>query len=159
VIAQPLGVPLRGGKMSIMAIALALHMIGLVIWLGAGTLFPLFILPALNGVDEGNRRKFLSIFTNRFLPYFVVSGIVVGLTGWYQTVQMSEDLILPAIIAKHIVILVLIVVSAYYWLYLARRLSKPEPTNKILWNQFTILAWVQAALGIIILIITGWLTS
>jgi uncharacterized membrane protein len=159
VIAQPLGVPLRGEKMSLMAIALALHMIGLVIWLGAGTVFPIFILPAINGLDEENKRKFLGIFTNRFLPYFVVSGIVVGLTGWYQTVQMSEDLILPAIIAKHIVILVLIIVSVYFWLYLARRLSKPEPTDKKLWGQFSLLAWVQAALGIIVLIITGWLTS
>ena len=134
-------------------------MIGLVIWVGAGTLMPIVIIPALRGVDDTNRTKFMSIFTKLFLPYFVISGIVVGLTGWYQTVQMLSDLNIPAIIAKHIAILPLIAVSIYYWFFLARKLSKPETTNNNIWGQFVIFGWIQAILGIIVLVLTGWLTS
>jgi uncharacterized membrane protein len=145
--------------MSVIAISLTLHMIGLVIWLGVGTIFPIIVLPALNGLDEGNRTKFLNIFTKRFMPFFVISGIAVGITGWYQTVQMTDDLNIPVMIAKHIAILPLIAVSVYYWLYLARRSSKPETADKKNWNLLIIFGWIQCILGIIVLILTGWLTS
>jgi putative copper export protein len=122
-------------------------------------LFPLIILPAINGIDEENRKIFLNNFTKRFTPYFAISGIVVGITGWYQSVQMEDDLNLPVLIAKHIAILPLIVVSIYYWLYLTPRISKTETSDKKLWNQIIILGWVQCILGIIVLLLTGWLTS
>jgi hypothetical protein len=72
--------------------------------------------------------------------------------------MMMDDLNIPVTVAKHVVILPLIAVSAYIWFYLARKLSKPA-ADQSLWAQLTVWSWIQAGLGVAVLILTGWLTG
>ncbi|MGD0174547.1 MAG: hypothetical protein ABSC61_09045 [Anaerolineales bacterium] len=144
--------------MSLLGVVFTIHMIGLVIWLGAAFLLPIAVLPALKSLAAAEQNKFIDKFTSRFIPWFVIGGIAVGLTGWAQTTMMADDLNIPVMIAKHVAILPLIAVSAYIWFYLARKLSKPGAEQK-LWTQFVVWGWIQAGLGVIVLILTGWLTG
>jgi hypothetical protein len=96
--------------------------------------------------------------TKRFIPWFVLGGIAVGITGWIQTEMMMDDLNIPVMVAKHLVILPLIAVSAYLWFFLARKLSKPAADQR-LWAQLMVWSWIQAGLGVVALILTGWLTG
>ena len=143
--------------MTLLGVVFTFHMIGLVIWLGAAFVLPIALIPAVKVLDTAGQSKFMELFTKRFLPWFIVGGIAVGLTGWAQ-VNMIDDLNIPVTIAKHIVILPLIAVSAYIWFYLARKLSQPGADQK-LWTQLAVWGWVQAALGVVVLILTGWLTG
>ncbi|MGD0807764.1 MAG: hypothetical protein ABSA10_09925 [Anaerolineales bacterium] len=144
--------------MSLLGVVFTLHMIGLVIWLGAAFLLPIAVIPAVRSLAAAEQNKFMDKFTRRFIPWFVIGGITVGLTGWAQTTMMVDDLNIPVMIAKHVAILPLIAVSAYIWFYLATKLSKPGADQK-LWTQFVVWGWIQAGLGVIVLILTGWLTG
>jgi uncharacterized membrane protein len=145
--------------MSILGVYFTFHMVGLVIWLGAAFLLPLAIVPAVKSLEGLDQLKFMEVFNKRFLPWFIVAGIAVGLSGLMQTIQMKDDLNLPIVIAKHFAILPLIAVSAYIWFYLVRKLSKPMMNNNGIWTQLMVFAWVQVALSVIVLILTGWLTG
>jgi uncharacterized membrane protein len=144
--------------MSLLGVVFTFHMIGLVIWLGAAFLLPIAVIPAVKSLAAAEQNKFMDKFTRRYIPWFVIGGITVGLTGWAQTNMMIDDLNVPVTIAKHAVILPLIAVSAYVWFYLTRKLSKPAAAQS-LWTQFVVWSWIQAGLGVIVLILTGWLTG
>jgi uncharacterized membrane protein len=144
--------------MSLRGVVFTFHMIGLVIWLGAAFLLPIAVLPAVKNLAAAEQNKFMDKFTRRFIPWFVIGGIAVGLTGWAQTSMMVDDLNIPVMIAKHVAILPLIAVSAFIWFYLARKLSKPGAERK-LWTQIAVWGWIQAGLSVIVLILTGWLTG
>jgi hypothetical protein len=145
--------------MTILGASFAFHLLGINLWVGAAFLLALAVIPALRELGIEEQIKFLKKFTGRYLPWFIIGGVAVGITGWFQTFDMLNDLNLPAAYAKHIVIVLLILVSVYVWLFLARGLSKPIPDRQKVWNRFVALAWVQAGLGVIILFLTGWLTQ
>jgi uncharacterized membrane protein len=144
--------------MSVLGIVFTFHMIGLVLWLGAAFLLPIAILPAVRSLEAAQQNTFMETLTRRFIPWFVLGGIAVGISGWIQTSMMLDDLNVPVTVAKHVVILPLIAVSAYLWFILARKLSKPGAEQR-LWNQMMAWSWVQAGLGVIVLVLTGWLTG
>jgi hypothetical protein len=148
----------KEAKMSVLGVVFTFHMIGLVLWLGAAFLLPIAILPAIESLEASAQNKFMATFTNRYLPWFVFGGIAVGITGWLQTTMMLDDLNVPVTIAKHVAILPLIAVSAYIWFFLTRKLAKPAADQKY-WTQLVVWSWIQAGLGVIVLIITGWLTG
>jgi len=137
-------------------------MIGLVIWLGAAMILPIALIPALKNLESNSQVKFMEVFTKRFIPWFIVGGLVVGVTGYLQTVapdlaeEMKDNSML---ILKHVVILPLIAVSAYIWFILAKRLGKPETEKTRLMQQFVVLSWVQVLLSVAVLVITGLLTG
>jgi len=145
--------------MTILGVFFTFHMIGLVLWLGAAVLLPLAILPAAKSLEPASRTQFMGVFTKRFLPWFIAGGIAVGITGWIQTVQMLDDLNTPVMIAKHAAILPLIAVSGYIWFYLARKLSKPATASEGIWTQMAVCSWIQLALSLVVLFLTGWLTG
>jgi len=144
--------------MSLLGVIFTFHMIGLVIWLGAAFLLPIAVIPAVKSLAAAEQNKFIDKFTRRFIPWFVVGGLAVGISGWLQTTRVVDDLNVPVTIAKHVAILPLIAVSAYIWFYLTRKLSKPGADQK-LWTQLVAWSWIQAGLGVIVLILTGWLTG
>jgi uncharacterized membrane protein len=144
--------------MSVLGIVFTFHMVGLVLWLGAAFLLPIAILPAMRSLEAPQQTTFMDALIRRYLPWFVLGGIAVGLSGWMQTTMMVDDLDIPVAIAKHVAILPLIAVSAYIWFYLARKLAKPGADQR-LWAQLTVWSWVQAGLGVVVLILTGWLTG
>jgi len=144
--------------MSVLGVVFTFHMIGLVLWLGAAFLLPIAILPAVRSLAAPQQNTFMEKLTRRYIPWFVLGGIAVGLSGWMQTTMMADDLNIPVTIAKHVAIIPLIAVSAYIWFYLARKLGKPSADQR-LWTQLTVWSWIQAALGVVVLILTGWLTG
>jgi len=148
--------------MPLLPIYFSFHMIGLVIWLGAAMILPIALIPALKNLESNSQVKFMEVFTKRFIPWFIVGGLVVGVTGYLQTVapdlaeEMKDNSML---ILKHVVILPLIAVSAYIWFILAKRLGKPETEKTRLMQQFVVLSWVQVLLSVAVLVITGLLTG
>jgi uncharacterized membrane protein len=148
--------------MALLPIYFSFHMIGLVIWLGAAFILPIALIPALKSLESTAQAKFMEVFAKRFIPWFIGGGIVVGITGYLQTVapdlaeEMKDNSIL---ILKHVVILPLIAVSAYLWFSLAQKLGKTEGDRARLMKQFVVLSWVQALLGVAVLVITGLLTG
>jgi len=148
--------------MALLPIYFSLHMIGLVIWLGAAMILPIALIPALKSLESTSQAKFMEVFTKRFVPWFILGGLVVGVTGYLQTVapdlaeEMKDNSML---ILKHVVILPLIAASAYIWFILAKKLGKPEIEKSGLMQQFVVLSWVQALLSVAVLVITGLLTG
>ena len=148
--------------MSVLQLYFSFHMIGLVIWLGAAMVLPIALIPALKSLDDAGQVKFMGVFTKRYIPWFIIAGLVVGITGFLQTIypdlaeEMADNGIL---ILKHIVILPLIATSLYSWFVLARKLGKPNKDRARLMQQFVVFSWVQAALSVAVLIITGILTG
>jgi uncharacterized membrane protein len=145
--------------MDLLGLSFAFHLIGINLWVGAAFLLALAILPALAKLEPERQMEFLKTFNRHYIPWFVAGGIVVGITGWFQTFDMYADLNLTAAYIKHAAILLLILVSGVEWLVLARRLAGPVSDRPRTWNRFVALAWVQAALGAVILFLTGWLTQ
>ena len=137
-------------------------MIGLVIWLGAAMVLPIALIPALINLDDAGQAKFLETFAKRYIPWFIIAAIVVGVTGFLQIIypdlaeEMADNGIL---ILKHTVILPLIATSLYVWFVQARKLSKPNKDRARLMQQFVVFSWVQAILSVAVLIITGILTG
>lgn len=148
--------------MSVLQIYFSLHMISLVIWLGTAMILPIALIPALKSLDDTGQAKFLGTFTKRYIPWFIIAALVVGVTGFLQIIypdlaeEMADNGIL---ILKHIVILPLIATSLYAWFVLARKLGKPNKDRARLMQQFVLFSWVQAALSVAVLIITGILTG
>jgi uncharacterized membrane protein len=148
--------------MSILQMYFSFHMIGLVIWLGAAMVLPIALIPALKSLDDAGQAKFMGIFTKRYIPWFIIAGLVVGVTGLLQTIhpELAEEMADNAfLILKHSFILPLIAASVYVWFVLARKLGKLEQDWAHLMQQFIIFSWVQAVLSVAVLIITGILTG
>jgi uncharacterized membrane protein len=145
--------------MDLLGLSFAFHLIGINLWIGAAFLFSLAVLPALGRMDPDRQMEFLKTFNRRYIPWFIAGGIVVGITGWFQTFDIYTDLNLVAAYSKHAVILLLIFVSVVEWLLLSRRLSMPIPDRLQVWGWYVALAWIQTALGAVILFLTGWLTQ
>jgi len=148
--------------MSILQMYFSFHMIGLVIWLGAAMVLPIALIPALKSLDDAGQAKFMGIFTKHYIPWFIIAGLVVGVTGLLQTIhpELAEEMAENAIlILKHVVILPLIAISVYVWFVLARKLGKLDQDRAHLMQQFVVLSWVQAVLSVAVLIITGILTG
>lgn len=148
--------------MALLPLYFSLHMIGLVIWLGAAMILPIALIPALKSLEPAAQAKFMEVFTKRYIPWFIVGGLVVGITGYLQTVapdlveEMTGNSIL---ILKHVVIIPLIATSVFLWFILAKKLGKPETEKTNLMKRFVVFSWVQLTLSVAVLVITGILTG
>jgi uncharacterized membrane protein len=147
---------------SVLQIYFSFHMIGLVIWLGAAMVLPIALIPALKSLDEVGQVKFLETFVKRYIPWFIIAAILVLATGVLQFVHpdlVEEMTGNTTLIFKHALILPLIVTSLYVWFILARKLGKPNKDRAHLMQQFVVFSWLQVALSVAVLIITGILTG
>lgn len=148
--------------MSLIQMYFSLHMIGLVIWLGAAMVLPIALIPALKSLEAAGQVKFMEVFTKRYIPWFIIAALVVGASGFLQMISpdMWEEMNGNGIlILKHVVILPLIATSLYVWFFLARKLGKPDTDKTRLMQQFVVFSWVQVTLSVAVLIITGILTG
>lgn len=135
------------------------HLIGIVLWLGPALLMPLVLIPAIRALEPAAQTKFMQVFWKRYFPLFVIGGIVVGLSGWFQDFKMDAGLKDAVIKTKHVVILPLILVSVYIWLFLARKLTKPIDDSNGTWRKLVSFSWIQLVLSVAVLFLTGWLTE
>ena len=137
-------------------------MIGLVILLGAAMVLPIALIPALKSLDDAGQAKFMGVFTKRYIPWFIIAGLVVTVTGLLQMIHpdLAEEMAGNTfLILKHSAILPLIAISLYVWFVLARKLGKLDQDRAHLMQQFAVFSWVQAVLSVAVLIITGILTG
>jgi uncharacterized membrane protein len=145
--------------MNALGFSFTLHVLGQVIWLGQAMILPIALIPAIRSLDPAAQTKFMARFWKGYFPMFVIAGIIMGATGWWQYVKMGGGMNKTAIIAKHSAILPLIVVSVCIWLFVARKLSKPIENAGRQWRILVPLAWMQLVFSVAVLFLTGWLTQ
>jgi uncharacterized membrane protein len=72
------------------AIARALHVLGVVIWIGGVAMVTMVLLPAIRRGDLGpNRLQVFEAIERRFAWHARLASIVVGLTGFYMTQRLE----------------------------------------------------------------------
>ncbi len=140
-------------------LSFTLHILGLALWVGPALILPIALIPAFRSLDPAAQTKVMSKFWKTYFPMFVIGGLLVGITGWFQYVKMAGSLNKTAIIAKHSVIVPLVIVSVWIWVFVARKLTKPGESASGAWKQLVPLAWIQLVLGVAVFIMTGWLTQ
>jgi uncharacterized membrane protein len=71
-------------------IARALHVLGVVIWIGGVAMVTLVVLPALRRGDLGpNRLQIFEAIERRFAWHARIATLIVGLTGFYMTQRLD----------------------------------------------------------------------
>lgn len=145
--------------MSILTLYLTLHSLGFTVWVGMSLLLPVVLLPAIRTLDEPVRTRFMAVLSRYFLIPFIVSGLVTGATGWIQTFLLPGFADHPIIYIKHVVVLLLVLVSAYLWFWLAPKFGKGQPADAGLWGQVEILSWIQLVLGAATLFLCAWMIT
>jgi uncharacterized membrane protein len=145
--------------MSLLTIEVTFHSLGLVLWTGMAFLLPLVLLPHIRSLEEPARTKALADISRRYLPWFIGGGLVVGLTGWLQTFAVYGDQSPWTLYAKHVVVVLLILFSAYIWFYLTVKLSKPQPDAAGLWTQLNVFAWLQLASAVLVFFFLAWMLT
>lgn len=145
--------------MNSLGLSFTLHILGQVIWLGPALILPIALIPAIRSLEPAVQTRFMAKFWKMYFPMFVMGGILVGVTGWYQYAKMAGGINRPIIIAKHVVILPLIAASVWIWVFVARKLSKPAEDTSRQWKMLVPLSWVQLILAVAVFVITGWLTE
>ena len=137
----------------------ALHNIGIIIWVGAAVLTPLGIIPAMAALDVPSQQKFFRRLATWWAPLLVASAILVGLTGWAQT-TMIDDVNIPVLIVKHVLVLLLVVAGLFIAVWPGRKLmtmAEPTPERQKLWMVFQCACWIQAVIGVAVLVVVGQL--
>src|ERR1700694_3268069 len=72
------------------AIARALHVLAVVIWIGGVAMVTMLVLPAVRYGDVGpNRLQVIEAIKRRFTWPARIATVVVGLTGFYMTQRME----------------------------------------------------------------------
>jgi uncharacterized membrane protein len=145
--------------MSILTLYVTLHSIGFTVWVGMALLLPVVILPVIRSLDEPGRTRIMAAISRRFLVPFIVSGLVVGATGWAQTILIPAFADHPIIYIKHVVVVLLVLVSAYIWFLLGPKFGKAGSDSSGLWKQLEILSWIQLVLGAATLFLCAWMIT
>lgn len=71
-------------------IAWALHVLGVVIWIGGVAMVTMVVLPALRRGDLGtNRLQVFEAIERRFAWHARLATLIVGLTGFYVTLRLD----------------------------------------------------------------------
>ena len=154
-----------------LAILFWLHLMGISMWVGASFLMPLVIVPSVQaGIDPPARLKFMLALADRLLRWILLSIAVVVITGSLQTDRIYglAYLLGVNVLAIKVVVAVLMILNGVYLgRVLPRRLAKLAPTPgappspEFLRVQRTQIrhAWIQAGLGVVVLLLVGILTA
>ncbi len=154
-----------------LAILFWLHLMGISIWVGASFLMPLVIIPSVQaGIDPPARLKFMLALADRLLRWILLSIAVVVITGILQTdrVYGLAYLLGVNVLAIKVVVAVLMILNGVYLgRVLPRRLAKlapapgapPSPEFVRVQRLQVMHAWIQAGLGVVVLLLVGILTA
>jgi len=147
------------------------HLMGIAIWVGASFLMPLVILPSVQaGIDPPARLKFVLALANRLLRWITLAIVVVVITGILQTNQLyglAYLFGLNVLAIKVIVAILMIANGLFIGLVLPRRMAAlapapgTPPSPEFMKTQRTQVrhGWIQAGLGVIVLLLVGILTA
>ncbi len=154
-----------------LAILFWLHLIGISIWMGASFLLPLVIMPAAQGLDPAARLQFAGALSRRLAPWVMGSILVVVLTGILQTGAVFKTftifLGINILTIKVLVAILMIANGTYIGMILPRRVqalapkpgAPPSPEFLRTLQQQVRHGWIQAGMGVVVLLLVGLLTA
>ena len=154
-----------------LAILFWLHLIGISIWVGASFLMPLLIMPTVQTLEPPARLPFVGALSKRMGPLVMASIVVVVVTGLLQTDAVFKTftifLGINILSVKVFVAILMMANGTYLAMVLPRRAqalapkpgTPPSPEFLKTMQQFGLHSWVQAALGAVVLLLVGLLTS
>src|SRR3990172_6819659 len=150
-----------------LAILFWFHLIGISMWVGASFLMPLVIVPSVHAaIDPPGGLKFMLALADRLLRWILLSIAVVVITVILQTdrVYGLAYLLGVNVLAIKVVVAVLMILNGFFLGYvlprrLAARAPAPgsPPSPGLLRVQRTQIrhAWIQAGLGVVVLLLVG----
>lgn len=151
----------------VLAISFWVHFISAVLWVGGSLITPLAISPALGSLEPPARLKAMATFSAKMMPLYIASmvlillsgGIQIGAYGYYSSRSAT------VLTIKLIVVLLMIANGIYLGAGLSRRVvatapapgTPPSPEFLKVQKSLVRHGWIQAAMGIIVLLVTGLL--
>jgi uncharacterized membrane protein len=147
----------RADNMSWPGVAIAVHVLGVVWWLGGLTFVTLVFLPALRREFNDNPHLLLQTIERRFAPQARIALILVGLSGGYLlTVTGLWNVLshaafwwLDAMIAYWLLFAMMLFVIEPLGI-MQRLISKQDEPPARGWQRFHVLHGVLLALGVIV---------
>jgi uncharacterized membrane protein len=160
----------------VLALSYWLHMIATVVWIGGLAALTLFVLPAARRILQSQHYSlFLEKIQNRLQSMGWFCLVVLAVTGLFQlssSPSYKGFLVIQspwawAILLKHVVIVVMVAISAYLsWalspnlarltLLQVQGVSKNDVLLDRLQNRQLILMRINLAIGVVILALTAW---
>ena len=154
-----------------LAILFWLHLIGISIWVGASFLMPLLIMPTVQTLEPSARLPFVGALSKRMGLLVMASVLLVVVTGLLQTGAVFKTFTifmgLNLLSLKVFVAALMIANGAYLGMALPRRAlalapkpgAPPSPEFLKTMQRLGLHSWVQAALGVVVLLLVGLLTG
>jgi uncharacterized membrane protein len=148
-----------------------LHLIGMSIWVGVSFLMPLLIMPAVQILEPPARLQFMGALFKRMGPMVMASVAIVVVTGLLQTSDIYKGFTIfmgvNVLSVKVFVAILMIANGTYLGMVLPRRAqalapkpgAPPSPEFLKTMQQLGLHSWVQAALGVVVLLLVGLLTG
>ena len=153
--------------MSILAISLWLHLLGISIWVGASLLMPLVIQPAISLLDPPSRMKPLAAISQKLMPWVTASIVITFLSGIVQTAILFGWKLPPVLTIKIIVAVLMMANGFYLGIVLAKRVgtlapapgTPPSPEFLKAQRMLGMHGWIQAGMAVVVLLLAGILTG
>ena len=154
-----------------LAVLFWFHLMGISIWVGASFLMPLLIMPTVQTLEPSARLPFVGALSKRMGPMVMGAIIVVVLTGILQAGTIFKTftifLGLNVLTVKVFVAILMMANGTYMGMVLPRRAqalapqpgAPPSPEFLKTLRQLGMHSWVQAGLGVVVLLLVGLLTS
>ncbi|MBI4771235.1 MAG: hypothetical protein HY784_12710 [Chloroflexi bacterium] len=153
-----------------LAVLFWFHLLGIAIWVGASLLVPLVVLPTVQGLDPPVRPKFMEAFSRRSLPWISASIVVVVVTGILQTGRIfgfAYLLGINVLVIKIVVAALMIANGVYLGFGLSPKAAAltpapgapPSPEFLKTMRRLGMHSWIQAGMGVIVLLLVGLLTA
>ncbi|HEY4691374.1 MAG TPA: hypothetical protein VIK33_18850 [Anaerolineae bacterium] len=154
-----------------LAILFWFHLMGIAIWVGGSFLMPLIIVPtAQSALEPLARMKFMTALSQRLTSWMLVAILVVVVTGILQTNQifgLAYLLGVNVLSVKIVVAVVMIANGFYLGNILPKRAAAlapapgapPSPQFLRAIRLQAMHGWIQAGLGVVVLLLVGILTA
>src|SRR5262249_26585285 len=110
----------------LLALSFWIHFVGAVIWVGGSLLTPLAVQPGLAVLEPPARFKSTMAITQKMVPLYIGSIVVVFLSGIYQTVVVFGGKPNTTLSVK-ILIAVLMLANGLYLAFLGRKMGTLAP--------------------------------
>ena len=145
-----------------------LHLIGVVLWVGASMLMPLVIMPAVQFLEPAARAGFTGNLGKRMLPILGASILAVLISGIEQTRIMYGFQYLMGVntLTIKIFLFLLMAANGFYVGSLTRKVASLSPQSgapspEFLKAQRSLMrhSWIQAGMSVVMLLIVGILTA
>jgi uncharacterized membrane protein len=151
----------------VLAISFWVHFIAAVVWVGGSLITPLIISPVLGTLDPPARLKAMGAFSAKMMPLYTASIIAIILSGAIQIGAYGyyDSRSSTVLTIKLIVVLLMVANGLYIGLGLSKRIvatapapgTPPSPEFLKVQRSLVRHGWIQASMGIIVLLVTGFL--